>query len=309
MAEQEVLLEVRDLCKNFKVRSRKIGESAQLLHALSHVNLKVYRGETLGVIGESGCGKSTLGRCIVGLHTPSSGQLVFEGKPLNFKAGGGQGKALRRKIQMIFQDPYSSLDPRKTCGKIERMLFGYTRVKKPVGKKLGKSTESYAVRHSCRNGCNIFIFLRHLAKLFPENRGKSHALRLLNGRDAVKLLRIVLGIFASASFVGNDMNNHRTRLSFRRRKNLRQKFYVMPVEGTVIFNTDAFKQRVTRQHAFYSIFCVVGNTKQFVADKRYRITELFYYFLKIGISRRHTHLCQIFGHCSYVARYRHFIVI
>ena len=118
MAEQEVLLEVRDLCKNFKVRSRKIGESAQLLHALSHVNLKVYRGETLGVIGESGCGKSTLGRCIVGLHTPSSGQLVFEGKPLNFKAGGGQGKALRRKIQMIFQDPYSSLDPRKTCGKI-----------------------------------------------------------------------------------------------------------------------------------------------------------------------------------------------
>lgn len=118
MAEQEVLLEVRDLCKNFKVRSRKIGERAQLLHALSHVNLKVYRGETLGVIGESGCGKSTLGRCIVGLHTPSSGQLVFEGKPLNFKAGGGQGKALRRKIQMIFQDPYSSLDPRKTCGKI-----------------------------------------------------------------------------------------------------------------------------------------------------------------------------------------------
>ena len=112
MAEQEVLLEVRDLCKNFKVRSRKIGESAQLLHALSQVNLKVYRGETLGVIGESGCGKSTLGRCIVGLHTPSSGQLVFEGKPLNFKAGGGQGKALRRKIQMIFQDPYSSLDPR-----------------------------------------------------------------------------------------------------------------------------------------------------------------------------------------------------
>ena len=92
MAEQEVLLEVRDLCKNFKVRSRKIGERAQLLHALSHVNLKVYRGETLGVIGESGCGKSTLGRCIVGLHTPSSGQLVFEGKPLNFKAGGGRAR-------------------------------------------------------------------------------------------------------------------------------------------------------------------------------------------------------------------------
>ncbi|MFQ8759250.1 MAG: oligopeptide/dipeptide ABC transporter ATP-binding protein [Intestinimonas sp.] len=94
MAEQEVLLEVRDLCKNFKVRSRKIGERAQLLHALSHVNLKVYRGETLGVIGESGCGKSTLGRCIVGLHTPSSGQLVFEGSLSTSRRGrAGQGPA------------------------------------------------------------------------------------------------------------------------------------------------------------------------------------------------------------------------
>ncbi len=92
MAEQEVLLEVRDLCKNFKVRSRKIGESAQLLHALSHVNLKVYRGETLGVIGESGCGKSTLGRCIVGLHTPSSGQLVSRGSLSTSRRGAGRAR-------------------------------------------------------------------------------------------------------------------------------------------------------------------------------------------------------------------------
>ena len=126
MAEREVLLEINDLCKNFKVRSRKIGEKAQLLHALSNVNLKVYRGETLGIIGESGCGKSTLGRCIVGLHTPSSGQLVFEGKPLDYH--GANGKGLRKQIQMIFQDPYSSLDPRKTCSKIieEPMLIHKT---------------------------------------------------------------------------------------------------------------------------------------------------------------------------------------
>ena len=80
MAEQEVLLEVRDLCKNFKVRSRKIGESAQLLHALSHVNLKVYRGETLGVIGESGCGKSTLGRVILQLYPQTSGACIYYGR-------------------------------------------------------------------------------------------------------------------------------------------------------------------------------------------------------------------------------------
>ena len=128
MSEREVLLQISDLCKDFKVRSRKLGGTPQYLHALSHVSLDVYRGETLGVIGESGCGKSTLGRCIVGLHTPTGGSLHFDGAPLDFKAGGGQGKALRRKIQMIFQDPYSSLDPRKTCGRIveEPMLIHKT---------------------------------------------------------------------------------------------------------------------------------------------------------------------------------------
>ena len=73
MANQEILLQIKDLSKSFKVGSRKLGVPAQQLHALSHVDLEVYRGETLGIIGESGCGKSTLGRCIVGLHTPSIG--------------------------------------------------------------------------------------------------------------------------------------------------------------------------------------------------------------------------------------------
>ena len=116
MAEKEIILEVKDLCKDFDVQSRKIGGATQKLHALSHVDLTVYRGETLGIIGESGCGKSTLGRCIVGLHKPTSGELMFEGKPLDFR--GAAGKALHKKVQMVFQDPYSSLNPRKTCGKI-----------------------------------------------------------------------------------------------------------------------------------------------------------------------------------------------
>lgn len=126
MAEQQALMEIRDLCKQFKIRSRKLGEKSQQLHALTNINLDVYRGETLGIIGESGCGKSTLGRCIVGLHTQSSGSIRFEGKPLDYASG--EGKALRKKIQMIFQDPYSSLNPRKTCGKIveEPMLIHKT---------------------------------------------------------------------------------------------------------------------------------------------------------------------------------------
>ena len=93
MAEQEVLLEVRDLCKNFKVRSRKIGESAQLLHALSHVNLKVYRGETLGVIGESGCGKSTpWAAASWGCTPPPPGNWSSRGSLSTSRRGAGRAR-------------------------------------------------------------------------------------------------------------------------------------------------------------------------------------------------------------------------
>lgn len=115
MAE-DILLKIEDLSKDFEIRSSKIGERSQYLHALSNVNLEVYRGETLGIIGESGCGKSTLGRCIVRLHEPTSGKISFRGEPLDFK--GARGKQQRQNVQMIFQDPYSSLNPRKTCAKI-----------------------------------------------------------------------------------------------------------------------------------------------------------------------------------------------
>ncbi len=114
--EKEVLLEIKDLSKEFEIRSGKIGGKSQYLHALSNVNLKVYKGETLGIIGESGCGKSTLGRCIVRLHQPTSGEILFEGEPLDYK--GARAKKQRENVQMIFQDPYSSLNPRKTCAKI-----------------------------------------------------------------------------------------------------------------------------------------------------------------------------------------------
>ncbi|WP_313186212.1 ABC transporter ATP-binding protein [Lacrimispora sp.] len=85
-----------------------------MLHALSEVSFQVYEGETLGVIGESGCGKSTLGRCLVQLHKPTGGNIFYEGKDLWTLTGAEKEKA-RRNIQMIFQDPYSSLDPRRTA--------------------------------------------------------------------------------------------------------------------------------------------------------------------------------------------------
>ena len=107
------LLEMKGVNKTFCIRSKKLGEKPQRLHALSDINLKIFRGETLGVIGESGCGKSTLARCIVGLHTIDSGSIYFDGTPLNYS--GANGISMRKRIQMIFQDPYSSLNPRKTC--------------------------------------------------------------------------------------------------------------------------------------------------------------------------------------------------
>ena len=84
-----------------------------LLHAVDDVTLRIERGKTLGVVGESGCGKSTLGRTIIHLQPPTGGQVLLNGNDItNIK--GKELKAAREKMQIIFQDPYSSLDPRKT---------------------------------------------------------------------------------------------------------------------------------------------------------------------------------------------------
>lgn len=111
------ILEIRNLTKTFKIKSSKLGEKPQQLHALQNVSVDVYEGETLGIIGESGCGKSTFGKTLVQLHQATSGTVKFEGKDI-FGLKGAELKALKRNIQMVFQDPYSSLDPRQTALKI-----------------------------------------------------------------------------------------------------------------------------------------------------------------------------------------------
>lgn len=109
------LLEVRHLHKRFdKPRSLidlLTGTPQRSLQAVRDVSFSIAAGETLGVVGESGCGKSTLGRCLVGLHAPSAGEILWRGRPLREL---GDSFAISRKIQMIFQDPYSSLNPRMT---------------------------------------------------------------------------------------------------------------------------------------------------------------------------------------------------
>src|SRR5581483_8619944 len=115
---EETLLDVRNLVMHFPltkgiILQRKVGA----VHAVDGVSFTIRRGETLGLVGESGCGKSTTGRAILQLYRPTSGQVLFEGQDLT-RLGGEQLRRMRRKMQMIFQDPYASLNPRMTVGSI-----------------------------------------------------------------------------------------------------------------------------------------------------------------------------------------------
>ena len=118
MAENEVLLSVRDLNKHFPIKSGFIfKKSNAYVHAVDGVSFDIYKGETLGLVGESGCGKSTTGRTVLQLHKPTSGSVMFDGKDLA-KLKGAELRAVRKDLQMIFQDPYASLNPRMTVGQI-----------------------------------------------------------------------------------------------------------------------------------------------------------------------------------------------
>ena len=107
--ERSVLLEARDVVKHFPIRTPK---GKQLVQAVDGVSLSVRAGETLGLVGESGCGKSTLGRCLVRLLDPTSGQVIFDGVDITTTSR-RELRSLRTGFQMIFQDPYASLNPRR----------------------------------------------------------------------------------------------------------------------------------------------------------------------------------------------------
>jgi oligopeptide transport system ATP-binding protein len=136
----DVLLEVRNLVKHFQVTGGLFGGRRGLVRAVDNVSFSIRRGETLGLVGESGCGKTTTGRCVLQLERPTSGEVIFEGRDLT-KVGASELRAIRRHIQVIFQDPYSSLNPRMTVGQIIAEPLAVHGIVKSAGARRDRARE------------------------------------------------------------------------------------------------------------------------------------------------------------------------
>ncbi|MDE2047548.1 MAG: ATP-binding cassette domain-containing protein [Betaproteobacteria bacterium] len=147
-ARSDVLVQVRDLAKSFDVSAPWLNRVLErrgrtLLHAVDGVSFDIPRGQTLALVGESGCGKSTVARLLVGLYAPSRGTVVYDGHDVHADLKKAEGRVLRQRMQMIFQDPYASLNPRWTVGDIvaeplreHRLVQGRDAVRARVGELL-----------------------------------------------------------------------------------------------------------------------------------------------------------------------------
>ena len=114
---REVILQAENLVKHYPIKAGVLRHTVGHVKALDGVSFELYRGETLGIVGESGCGKSTLARMLMRLEEPTAGKLIFDGVDV-YSQKGRPMRRLRRDIQIVFQDPYTSLNPRKTVGDI-----------------------------------------------------------------------------------------------------------------------------------------------------------------------------------------------
>jgi oligopeptide transport system ATP-binding protein len=114
---REVVLKAENLVKHYPIKAGVLRRTVGHVKAVDGVSFELYKGETLGIVGESGCGKSSLGRLLMRLEEPTAGKLTFDGVDM-YSQKGAEMRRLRRDIQIVFQDPYTSLNPRKTVGDI-----------------------------------------------------------------------------------------------------------------------------------------------------------------------------------------------
>lgn len=128
------ILKVSNLSKNFTGSKKGFFGKADLIHAVNNVSFEIKSGQALGLVGESGCGKSTTGRLITRLLQPTSGKIEFDGVDIT-KLSNSDLKPIRSQLQMIFQDPYSSLNPRHTVGTIVATPFKINSITPPGGVK------------------------------------------------------------------------------------------------------------------------------------------------------------------------------
>ncbi|WP_423801867.1 ABC transporter ATP-binding protein [Neobacillus sp. SAB-20_R2A] len=151
--EKDILLDIQGLQKYFPVRGPlgRLGGTKNYVKAVNNVSFRLYEGETFGLVGESGCGKSTTGRTIMRLTEPTGGSAVYNGTDI-FQQSGRDLRKIRKEIQMVFQDPYSSLNPRKRIGKtLEEPLIihsignrkEHTEKVMDIMQKVGLQTEQY----------------------------------------------------------------------------------------------------------------------------------------------------------------------
>lgn len=155
-ANREALMQVRGLKKYFPITAGLIVQrQVGAVKAVDDVSFEVYKGETLGLVGESGCGKSTTGRTVLQLYRPTAGSVVFEGKELTTMSDGGL-RATRQRMQMIFQDPYASLNPRMSVGNI---VSEPLRIHKVLSNK--KEQQEYVEQLLIKVGLNPYFINRY----------------------------------------------------------------------------------------------------------------------------------------------------